>query len=86
MHKVHFAFWLYEGIWRYQFVDQGNPLGRPFRTRNVEVIRDLATRGGGITNSESRCMLDYAIMQGKGGMYLKLTPEQYEKLKGQHLG
>jgi hypothetical protein len=36
---------------------------------------------GGEKHSESRKMLEGAIEQGRGGVYLKLTPEQYARLR-----
>jgi hypothetical protein len=38
-------------------------------------------RGGGITDQESRLMLDQAIVTGRGGVFLNLTAEQYAKLE-----
>jgi hypothetical protein len=40
-----------------------------------------ATRGEAMGTSEARQMLEYAIEVGRGGVYLKLTPEQYARLK-----
>jgi hypothetical protein len=44
-------------------------------------IRELARRGEAFGSSESRQMLEYAISVGRGGIYLKLTSEQYAHLK-----
>jgi hypothetical protein len=32
-------------------------------------------------DSESRQMLEHAIETGRGGVYLRLTPDQYKKLR-----
>jgi hypothetical protein len=44
-------------------------------------IVEFAKRGGGLTNLESKQALERGIQSGKGGVFLKLTPEQYVKLK-----
>jgi hypothetical protein len=36
--------------------------------------------GGGITDQESRQMLEQALVKGRGGIFLNLTEEQYAKL------
>jgi hypothetical protein len=41
----------------------------------------LVRRGGGITDQESRLMLDQAIVTGRGGVFLNLTAEEYAKLE-----
>ena len=41
----------------------------------------LLRRGGGITDQESRLMLDQAIVTGRGGVFLNLTAEEYAKLE-----
>jgi hypothetical protein len=46
-----------------------------------EKIRELARRGGAWRDSESRQMLEHAIENGRGGIYLRLTPEQYSRLR-----
>jgi hypothetical protein len=44
-------------------------------------IVELVKRGGGLTNLESKQALERGLENGKGGVFLKLTPEQYEKLR-----
>jgi hypothetical protein len=46
-----------------------------------EKIRELAKRGEAWGRSEARQMLELAVEQGRGGVYLKLTPEQYARLR-----
>jgi len=46
-----------------------------------EKIRELARRGEALRDSESRQMLEDGIEAGRGGFYLRLTPEQYRKLR-----
>jgi hypothetical protein len=38
-------------------------------------------RGEAWQTSEDRQMLDYAIARGEGGVYLRLSPEQYARLR-----
>jgi hypothetical protein len=44
-------------------------------------IRELARRGEAWQTSEDRQLLDYAIAKGEGGVYLRLSPEQYARLR-----
>jgi len=79
--RVHFSYWLHEGVWCYRFIDTGlTVLGQLRKTRSADVIRGIAERGNGLPNLEAKLMLDYGINQGKGGLYLNLTPEQYARL------
>jgi len=41
----------------------------------------LAGRGDALGTTESKQMLEFAIEVGRGGIYLRLTPEQYKKLR-----
>jgi hypothetical protein len=43
--------------------------------------RELARRGEALGTSEPKQLLEYAIEQGRGGLYLNLTPDQYRKLR-----
>jgi hypothetical protein len=44
-------------------------------------IVELVKRGGGLTNLESKQALERGLDSGRGGVFLKLTPEQYAKLQ-----
>ena len=57
----------------------GVPLKLTFA--DPEKIRELARRGEAWGDSESRQMLEHAIHCGRGGVYLKLSPAQYRKLR-----
>jgi hypothetical protein len=46
-----------------------------------EKIRELAQEGEACGDSESLQMLEQAIEAGRGGVFLRLTPEQYDKLR-----
>ena len=69
--------------WHCQFLEQDlkTPLPRKLHFISVAKVIELVERGGGITDQESRLMLDQAIMKGRGGVFLSLTAEQYAKLK-----
>jgi hypothetical protein len=45
-----------------------------------EKIRQLARRCEAWGDSESRQMLEHAIETGRGGVFLRLAPEQYARL------
>jgi hypothetical protein len=68
--------------WYVQFLegDLKTPLPRTFTFADPEKIRELARRGEAWGTSEARQMLEHAIEMGRGGVYLRLTPEQYAKL------
>jgi hypothetical protein len=44
-------------------------------------LYELAKRGRALTNLEAKQSIERAISQGKGGVFLRLPPEQYAKLK-----
>jgi hypothetical protein len=56
---------------------------RPACTESVEepLKVGLALRGEAWQTSEDRQMLDYAIAKGEGGVYLRLSPDQYARLR-----
>ena len=69
--------------WQVQFLepDLKTPLPRKLTFADAEKIRELARRGEAWGDSESRQMLEHAIETGRGGVYLRLTPEQYRALR-----
>jgi hypothetical protein len=81
-HKVYMYFFKWDG-WQVQFTeaDLKTPLARKLTFADPEKIRELARRGEASGDSESRQMLEHAIETGRGGIYLRLTPEQYAKLR-----
>jgi hypothetical protein len=67
--------------WNYRFIDSGLAVLGPVRRTSVsETIRGIAQRGGGLRNQEAKLMFDFGISQGRGGLYLDLTDEQYSAL------
>jgi hypothetical protein len=81
-HQIYMYFFLRSG-WQVQFLepDLKTPLPRKFTFADPEKIRELARRGEAWGDSESRQMLEHAIDTGRGGVYLRLTPAQYAKLR-----
>ena len=61
--------------------DLKTPLPRKVTFPDAYKIRELARRGEALETSEAKQMLAHAIETGKGGVYLKLTLEQYARLK-----
>ena len=81
-HRVYMSFFRRQG-WQVQFLeaDLKTPLPRKLTFADPDKIRELARRGEAWGDSESRQMLEHAIEQGRGGVYLRLTPEQYARLR-----
>ena len=81
-HRVYMSFFLRSG-WQVQFLeaDLKTPLPRKLTFADADKIRELARRGEAWGDSESRQLLEHAIETGRGGVYLRLTPEQHAKLK-----
>jgi hypothetical protein len=79
-HRVYMSFFLRCG-WQVQFLeaDLKTPLPRKLTFANPEKIREIAKRGEARGTSEARQLLEHAIDVGRGGVYLRLTPEQYAR-------
>jgi hypothetical protein len=69
--------------WHCQFLepDLKTPLPRKLTFKSADKLRALIERGRGITTQESRSMVEYAINVGRGGVFLRLSEEQYSRLK-----
>jgi hypothetical protein len=82
-HRVYMYFQFRQG-WQVQFLeaDLRTPLPLTLTFTDPEKIRELARRGEAWNDSESRQMLEHAIETGRGGVFLRLTPEQYARLTG----
>ena len=80
-HRVYMYFQFRQG-WQVQFLeaDLRTPLPRTLKFTDPEKIRELARRGEAWGDAESRQTLDHAIETGRGGVFLRLTPEQYGRL------
>jgi hypothetical protein len=80
-HRVYMSFMLRDG-WHCQFLEQDlkTPLPKRLRFSNKEKLREIAERGGCNMNLEARQSLDHGIEIGRGGIWLELSEEQYQKL------
>jgi hypothetical protein len=80
-HRVYMYFQFRNG-WNCQFLEEDlkTSLPRKLHFTSPDKVIKLVERGGGITDQESRLMLDRAIATGRGGVFLSLTAEQYTKL------
>jgi hypothetical protein len=81
-HTVYMTFFFRSG-WQVQFVE-GNlqtPLPRTFTFADAEKIRELARRGEAWGTLEAKQALERGIENGRGGVYLRLTPGQYARLR-----
>jgi hypothetical protein len=73
--------------WVVQFLqpDLKTPVGRILTFADPDKIRELIARTPTPMNLETRNMLEHSITQGRGGLYLDLTNEQYIKLSKRRL-
>jgi hypothetical protein len=69
--------------WHVQFLeaDLRTPLPRKLTFTDSDKIRELARRGEAWGDSESRQMLEHAVETGRAGCFLRLTPDQYARLR-----
>jgi hypothetical protein len=69
--------------WQVEFLeaDLKTPLPKKLTFTDPDKIRELAKRGEAWSDSESRQLLEHAIETGRGGVYLRLTPDQYARLR-----
>jgi hypothetical protein len=69
--------------WYCQFLEEDlkTPLPRRVTLDNPEKLMEMVERGGGLPNLEASQMLRLGIEVGRGGVWLSLTREQYQKLK-----
>jgi hypothetical protein len=70
--------------WHCQFFEEDlkTSLPKKLTFSDERKIRELAERGRAFANLEARHALNQGIANGRGGIYLALTEEQYRKLKG----
>lgn len=81
-HRVFMSF-AFRNEWHCRF-HQGDlsktPISRQFRFRDQRKVYEAARRGHGLTDATSVSELIQAITEGHGGIWLRLTDEQYSKL------
>jgi hypothetical protein len=82
-HRVYMSFMLCHG-WYCQFLEEDlkTSLPRKLTFASPDKIVALIERGGGFKDLAERQAFDHAIEMGRGGVFLSLTEEQYEKLQG----
>jgi hypothetical protein len=70
-HRVYMQFFLRQG-WNVSFLeaDAKTTLPRSFTFTDPDKIRELALQGGALATSEEKQMFEYAIGQGRGGLWL----------------
>ena len=68
--------------WRCQFTeaDLKTPLPSKLHFASSSKVVEPGGRDGGLTDQESRLMLNQTIATGRGWVFLSLTSEQYAKL------
>ena len=77
---MHF---MLSNCWFCQFLEEDlrTSLPRKLRLSDPAKIIEMAEKGGAAMRLEDRQALDYGIANGRGSVWLSLTPEQYRKLK-----
>ena len=58
-----------------------SPLQRQLHFRDVEKIREIVAKVGNFANLQDRQALDYGLRIGRGGVWLQLTQDQYQRLR-----
>jgi len=81
VHRVYMYFFERRG-WSCQFLeaDLKTPLPKKLTFKHPEKIIAIAEHGGANLNLEGRQGLEHALRNGRGGVWLELTEEQYRKL------
>ena len=81
--RVYMHFMLVHGGWYCQFLreDCKTSLPRKLTFADPEKVREMAKRGGAAWTSADRQTMEYAIREGRGGVWLNLTDDQLEKLR-----
>ncbi|ADW69054.1 hypothetical protein AciX9_2009 [Granulicella tundricola MP5ACTX9] len=69
--------------WHCQFLEEDlkTPLRRRLTFQDPSKIEEMAEKGGAVRTSEGTQIMEYALKQGRGSVWLNLTEEQYRKLK-----
>ena len=81
MHKIYMGF-QERDCWHVYFMlpDLKTQLPRKIAFSDPKEIIEMAKRGGMEQTSESKSALDHGISIGRGGCWLSLTDEQFNKL------
>ena len=82
--KVVYAAFERKVGWHVVFFDSVSKrrLGRELLLQEDDKLYELAKRGQALRELADKQSIESAIRSGHGGLFLKLTPEQYQKLEG----
>lgn len=74
---------MHRNRWTVSFLeaDCRTSVGRCLTFSDPDKIIDLAQRGGATLDLATRQGIEHGISIGRGGVWLFLTPEQYDKIK-----
>lgn len=81
-HRVYLSFQDRHG-WQCQFLeaDLQTPLPKRLHFTSSDKVVELIERAGGFTDQETRLMVHQGLEMGRGGIFLRLTEEQYATLR-----
>ena len=81
-HRVYMSFMCRNG-WLCQFLEEDlkTSLPRKVILGSQEKVREMARRGGAAMSLDVLQALDHGIEIGRGGIWLELSDEQYQKLQ-----
>jgi hypothetical protein len=81
-HRVYMSF-MHRDEWLCQFLEEDlkTPLPRKVTFSSPEKVREMAARCGCDLSLDTRHALDHGIEVGRGGVWLELSDEQYQKLQ-----
>ncbi|MBS1805052.1 MAG: hypothetical protein JST28_16960 [Acidobacteria bacterium] len=81
-HRIYMYYMLRAG-WVCQFLEEDlkTPLAHRLHFKDAEKIRAIVDKVGSFANLQDRQALDYGLNLGRGGVWLRLTEEQYQRLK-----
>lgn len=82
MPRVYMSFMSRNG-WYCQFLEEDlrTPLPKKLHFKAQAKLIELAQRAGAFRNLEDQQSVENAIENGRGGIWLSLTEEQYRRLK-----
>jgi hypothetical protein len=86
--KVVYAAFERKDGWHVVFYDSTTQrrLGRELLLRDDEKLYELARKGHALRELADTQSIEAAIRGGRGGLFLKLTPDQYRTLEGRPKG
>jgi hypothetical protein len=76
-------YYMLRDLWMCQFLEEDlkTPLPRRFYFRDAGKIRAIVKKVGNFADLQDRQALDYGLETGRGGVWLQLTQEQYNRLR-----